>query len=283
MLVAALVPLALTANADATLINYGTAEGVSFRTCIAGASGCDDLSPLVQSAFGGFPGAASSSATSTLAGFGTASGSVTLSGVIGAPHLSAVATSTAGTRQNTNSVALQSYTYVGSAPTTIAFDGTLTYAETLTGAYPFLVGGGVNAVIDVFTLSVPAIDVGSTPESNFDALINESLLPGYVSLGIDQYIGTSSTPNGVANLGVTVTLDPGEVVWVQTLLQTPAVNGGIVDASHTLVTGWSDPTNLVPAVVAPVPEPSELDLLGVALVSLGVVALSRSRRPVQST
>ena len=80
-----------------------------------------------------------------------------------------------------------------------------------------------------------------------------------------------------------MTLDPGEVVWVQTLLQTPAVNGGIVDASHTLVTGWSDPTNLVPAVVAPVPEPSELDLLGVALVSLGVVALSRSRRPVQST
>ena len=275
--------LALTANADATLISYGTAEGISFRTCVAGVSGCDDLSPLVQSAFGGFPGAASSSATSTLAGFGTASGTVTLSGVIGAPLLSAIATSTAGTRQNTNSVALQSYTYVGSAPTTITFDGTLTYAETITGVYPFFVGDGVNATIDVFTLSVPAIDVGSTPESNFDALINENLLPGYVSLGASQYTATTSTLNGVANLSVAVTLNPGEVVWVQTLLQTPAANGGIVDASHTLVTGWSDPANLVPAIVASAPEPADAELFGVALASLGIIALSRSRRRVQST
>ena len=67
-------------------------------------------------------------------------------------------------------------------------------------------------------------------------------------------------------------------MWVLTFLQTPAVNGGIVDASHTFVTGWSDPTNLVPAIVASVSEPADIDLLGVALATLCIIGLRKSSR-----
>ena len=92
-------------------ISAGTAEYVTFRDCIAGTTACDDVSPIVSGLFGGSPGAASSSASETFAGYGSASGSVSLSGDIGAPILHASASSEAGKRSNTNSIALQSYTY----------------------------------------------------------------------------------------------------------------------------------------------------------------------------
>jgi len=72
--IAVLAAAALMAGpmtAHALLINYGTAEGVTARTCIPGVTACDDLSGVIAETFGGFPGDATSSVTTTFAGFGT--------------------------------------------------------------------------------------------------------------------------------------------------------------------------------------------------------------------
>ncbi len=91
---------------------------------------------------------------------------------------------------------------------------------------------------------------------------------------------TDTNPDGVGTLAVTVTLTPGETIWLEVLLQTPAANGSFVDASHTLVTGWDVTTDLTPAVTSlplAVPEPSPAALLTLALAALATLARRRGR------
>lgn len=275
MRIAALVAAVLLAvgptAAHATLVSASTSEAASIRNCIAGVTACDNTSaPVVPTVFGGFPGYPTSSATNNLAGFGTASGSVSLSGTIGAPILRAGATSDPGVRTNTTSLALQSYTYTGTVSTTRTFGATLTYSQTLTGNYGD-VGDGVIAGIDLFTLPGSTVDVGTTAVENFGALASPNLFPGYVDLGSAQFNDPNSTLAASATFGVPVTLNPGETIWVDVILQTPAPNGSTVDASHTLITSWDNPANLTPAVS--VPEPATLTLIGI-----GVAGLAASRR-----
>jgi hypothetical protein len=266
----------LANSANAVLIDFGTAESVTVRDCIAGVSGCDDTSPLIAVNYGGSPGAASSTASIALPGYGTASGTVSLSGSIGAPILSASAAGDSGVRTNTNSLALQSYTYIGTGPTTRTFGGTLTYSQTITGTFGPGVGTGLNAGIDVFTLSTSSVEVGSTPESNFDALFNYYDFAGYSSLGVVNFNDPNSTTDGATTFGVTATLNPGDRIWVFTLLQTSAPDGSMIDASHTLITAWDDTVDLIPAIVSAVPEPTTLALLGIGVAGIG---FARRRRP----
>ena len=275
--------LAAPLLAHAVSITAGTSEYVTYRDCIPGATACDSISPIVASQYGGAPGAYSSASTQNVAGYGSASGSVSFSGVIGAPVLHASASSEAGKRANTNSVAVQSYTYTGAAPATRTFGGTLTYDQSLTGVYPDPAGTGVYAVIDAFTLTAAAIDAGTDAASNFEALFGENFATdpayGYVELGQNVFSDNASRSGGSANLGVTVTLTPGETIWLYVLLQTPAVNGSVIDASHTLVTSWDDGTDLTPAVTSlpVVPEPAPLALFGLGLAALAVAKRRRAR------
>ena len=244
--------------AHAVPVSFGTAEYVTVRTCTAGVTPCDNISPVIQGEFGG------------LAGYGSADGSVALSGVVGAPVLRASASAEPGARTNTNSVALQRYTYTGTVTTTRTFGGTLTYSQTVTGPYPTGIGSGVSANIDIFTLPTSTIEVGATADSNFFALFSPSAYAGYASLGSDHYSDTASTATGVGALDVTVTLNPGDSVWVWALLQTPATHDALIDASNTLLTAWDNAADLVPAAVAvAVPEPATTLLVGLALVALG--------------
>ena len=274
----ALAPLALLLAAPlaahAVSITAGTAELITARDCAGGAtSSCDDVSPIRQSQFGGTGGAYSSAATANFAGYGSASGSVSLSGTIGAPVLHASATSLAGERTNTNSVALQSYHYTGTDATTRTFGGTLTYSQLETGQYQG--SDGVFATIEAFTLTAATIDVGTTPDDNFYKLFNDDFsAEGYTQVASMTYSDTTTNAAGDGTFSIDVPLAPDETIWLRILLQTPAANGSWVDASHTLVTGWTNSADLTPAMTSlPVPEPTPLALFG-----LGLVALAAAKR-----
>ena len=281
-LLAALAALAAPA-ARADFITAGTAELVTARSCsVMGASGCDVVSPILYSQYGGTAGAPQSSANLNVAGYGTAIGSVALSGVVGAPVLKASASGDVGARTNTNSVALQRYTYTGATTTTRTFGGDLTYSQSVTGSYPSDVGVGVNAELEIFTLSDSAISIGPSAEENFDMLFTQYVtLPGYVSLGLGSYSDDADAAAGSGTASVTVTLTPGESIWVRALLQTPGTNGGWVDASHTFVTGWDDATSLVAAEVSAVPVIGTPWLVGIGL--LAMVGVRRRSRNADTT
>ena len=265
-------------ESHAAAISAGTAEYVTVRTCtVAGVSGCDSLSSVQFGMYGGMPGDTTSAASLSVTGFGSANGSVSLSGIVGAPVLRADANSQAGKRLNTNSVALQRYTYNGPAPTTRVFQGDLSYSQLVTGTYPVGVGGGINAILEVFTLPTETIDIDNNEIANFEMLFfGYSRLIGYSSLGISNYRDSTSTLTGNGTLSVVVNLNPGDAVWVKALVQTPAVNGGWVDSSHTFVTSWDNSSGLTPAAVA-IPEPTTLALSLFALAAVAGLTSSRSR------
>ncbi len=261
-------------HAQAVDVVASTAEYVTARDCIAGATACDEISPVVFGAFGGLPGDVSSSASISPAGYGHADGYVALSGVVGAPVISASVSSQPGTRLNTNSVAFQRYVYEGSETTTRTFGGTVTYSLFMTGVYP-AADTGLSVSLEIFTLAGSSIAIEPTAQANFDMLFGGyTAQPGYTSLGLDQYQTSTNTLDGLAEIAVSITLNPGDAVWVRALLQSPAAHGGWFDSSHTFVTGWDDATNLIPAAVVPEPATWALLLAGGAAVA----AWARRRR-----
>lgn len=242
-------------SAHAVPIQFGTSVLVDVADCVAGSTPCDRTNGAVSKTFDGMPGDSASAATISVAGYGTAAGSAALSGVIGAPVLTGSAVSNAGKWVTSNSVAIERYAYTGASDTTRTFGATLSYSQNLTGRYPpnFV---GVNATIGVFTVTTPTLDIGSTPEAVFDDLLL-LWLPGVSTVGFDQFSNpTTSALNALVALAVTVTLHPGDAIWIYAALQTPAPNGGSIDAAHTMVTHWDNTADLVPAFVATVPEPA---------------------------
>lgn len=262
----------LSESALSVEISAGTSEYVTMRICaVTGASGCDLISNVLYGRYGGLPGDSSSSVAFSVDGYGSGSGSVSLSGVIGAPVLKASASSQSERRINTNSIALQRYTYEGDAPTTRTFGGSISYSQHSTGIYPTGTGSGINVNIDVFTLPTETISISPSAAANFRMLFgNYRNLLGYSSIGEATFQDDLSNVAGIGHLSVEVQLNPGDAIWVWALVQTPATNGGWIDSSHTFVTSWSETNNLTPSVIA-VPESGTVAmmLLGITLLATG--------------
>lgn len=236
-------------------IQSGTAIYVTYRYCVEAPTGrCGYLSNIVNSAYGGQPGGSTAFAQLIDPNFGVTTADSSLTGQIGAPILRASTASISGKRVNTNTVALQRYVYTGSEPTVRTFGGRLTYTQTmddgLNAAYTQAVRSGVNALINVFKMDAEFFEVGDTAQSYFDNMAYMAAFesaPGYELLGYAQFNDIATTPSNVGSLAVTLNLNPGDAIWVWTLLQTPAADGATVDVSRMLITGFDDVTDLHPA------------------------------------
>ena len=269
----------LSESANSVEISAGTSEYVTMRNCsVIGASGCDKITSILYGQYGGFPGDSHSNANLSVDGYGSGNGNVSLSGIIGAPILKASASSQSGKRINTNSIALQRYTYEGDTPTTRTFGGNISYSQHSTGIYPDGIGSGIFAGIEIFTLPTTTISIGSSAAANFVMLfVGYTNLLGYSSLGSASFQDGVSNAGGTGNLSVTVQINPGDAIWVRALVQTPATNGGWIDSSHTFVTAWDETSNLTPAVVA-VPEAGSLEMLLFGVTFLFTIAKTRHWR-----
>lgn len=275
--------LVLPAVASAIPIQASTGTWVTMRDCIGPGGSCSELSPIASnSQYGGTPGGTASFATVTSPLYGTATASTALSGEAGAPLLTASATSEVGGRVNTNSFALQRYTYTGAVATTRSFGGTLTYSSTITDPLNATYGpaaSGVYAEMRIFITDSAFAEAGGTAQSNNDLLFAFSHADGtagFTLVGEASYGDQFSTSAGLAAPSITLGLNPGDSFWVWAFIQTPAADGSIVDASHTFITAWNNIENLMPAAQAhTVPEPGTL---GPIALGLALAGLARRRR-----
>jgi PEP-CTERM putative exosortase interaction domain len=281
----AVLLLSVPTLASAIPVQSGTGTWLTFRDCDGPAGSCSSFLTLAGEAFGGAPGELVSDASLTLPGYGTAQSFSALSGEIGAPVLRLFASSQDGARVNTNTFALQRYTYTGVAPTTRTFGGTLDYTQLIAdpnnASYDSF-ASGTYASLALFTSLSDFVETGLTARDNFFNLqqFGFGAAPGYSLVGDDFFQDVASTSAGVASLSVTVDLNPGDSIWALAFMQTPAADGTVVDAFNTFVTGWDSTADLVPAnvfVPVSVPEPGSLALFSLGLAGLGVL---RRRRVV---
>jgi hypothetical protein len=218
---------------------------------VPGATACDGITRIVAGSITGVPGDLATTASMSQSGYGAVSGDAQLSGPASAPVLSGSAASLAGKRSGSSSAALQRYVYTGSTPTTRSFRAELTYDQVVPAENAGLaVPSQAFAAVEVFRLGDPSLEAGATPLENWTAITTgyESA-PGYVSLGLATATSPSNiTAAGSETLSVSVTLNPGDTVWVISLLQALTVNGAAGSAS--LATGWDDASGLQPAHAA---------------------------------
>ncbi len=273
--------------AQAQFVTSSTSSEATSRDCVAGTSGCDGISKIVQFTMDGNPGSTSSSASQSLPGYGPVSASASLTGVIGAPILNVAASSGAGTRQGATAFALQSYTYMGSSPITDTFGGTVTYSQTINGSYPqTTTGSGTGIGIEVFTLAPGALfNAGVTASDNNAALadafngntpVDDGIIQtGFTLLGSNNAGDPLTNPLGTLSTSVTVALTQGETVWVLAEVGAFAPNGSTVDPTFT--TQWSNSANLVTGVVS-APEIDPASAASGLTLLLGSLLVLRGRR-----
>ncbi|MBV6418260.1 MAG: hypothetical protein CMLOHMNK_03065 [Steroidobacteraceae bacterium] len=231
--------------------------------------------------YDGAPGDATSTIDVTNV-YGSAFAEASLTGEGSAPVIRARAESTYGTRINTLTSAIQSYTYAGAASSARTFGGMLTYSLDLPPGWVLPPGdfgdtATIYASIEVFRLASDFMDLpDSSPQAHWDAAFGPITSPGYVSLGFNEYYwSNAAAPSGFHVLSTTVTINPGDTIWVRALMNTPAANGVVVDASSTFITAFDDFSDLTPRLAIAVPEPGTLASF---VVGIAGAALVRRRK-----
>lgn len=231
----------------ADLIQSGTTVNLTFRTCIAGTTACDDFSPAINT-YAGFPGDQTAQANASDPDFGATSGSAELAGVT-VGKLSATASSLTGKRNGGNSATLQRYTNMGSVTETLTLNAVLSYDQVVpldNTDFPPPGQSSAPAQVFIFSTSDESIEAGDTKESNWQAVFFANTCgtctnPRFANFSFlaGAAFGDSSNATGAGTMTRTlsVDVDPGESIWIAAQLQSLAANGAVVDA--TLNTNFS--------------------------------------------
>ena len=238
LLIFAVVMLTGPLAVNAELVQSTTGVMLTFRHCIAGETVCDSIGPYETASYGGLPGEPAAVTNHADPTYGEASGSAQLTGAPGAAELSANATSLPAMRNGSNSVTLQRYTNESAGAQKLTVDATLTYTQTVPAENTdFPAGGpsisGAHAEIYIFSLHVDSLDAGTTAEEN-SSLLLEGPDPSITltELGSASNEPSSNvTESGTEVLSITVTVEPGDSIWLWSILQSLAANGADVSAT----------------------------------------------------
>ena len=238
LLILALSLLAGPLAANAELVQSSTSVFLTFRHCISGETVCDSIAPVEADSYGGLPGEPSAITSHADPTYGEASGSAQLTGAPGAAELSANSTSLSSTRNGANSITLQRYTNTSANSETLNFGASLTYNQTIpaeNAGFPAdsPTRSGANAEIIIFSMDSDFLEAGTTAEENATALMEgPDSSVNLTELGLAGTAPFSNvTGSGTETLSSTVTVEPGDSIWLLVILQSLAANGAEVSAT----------------------------------------------------
>lgn len=238
---------------SAELITSTTGVMVTSRDCVAGKTICDSFGRSMAEKVGGLPGARQAQASLDDPAFGEADGSAMLTDEPGGAVLKASINPLPGKRNGANSIFLQRHTNTSEQAESLTFMATLTYEQTIpveNESFPgkhdeeagtFDLGSSASAEIGLFAIDVEAIEAGTTASDNMNALMGETELPEGVEPVELHFSKANEHQNvngtGTKELSGTVTIAPGESIWMFAILQSLGANGAVI--SGTLETRTS--------------------------------------------
>ncbi len=229
--------LMLAGPVSAEMVQSTTSVYLTFRECIEGETACDSVSNVKVGKYGGLPGDSEAHSSQDDPGYGKSTGRSKLADSPGEATLEAAISSLPGARNGSNSYFFQRYTNKGTHRETLTFGGKLTYEQTVPASnanFPVDKGGHSSAFaeLEIFSLSMDAIDVGVTASDN-GKFLNSELPPGVVHQSLSNTIVKGNqNESGAGKIAVsgTVSLDPGESVWMLAILQAIGSHGTEVKA-----------------------------------------------------
>jgi len=229
----------LTGHASAEQIQSTTGVNVTFRQCVEGVTACDSISETKRNSFGGLPGDREAQASQEDPAYGSSSGSAKLTGTKGNAQLSGSISVAPGARNGSTTFFLQRYTNTSKHAERLTLGATLTFDQTVPEENSVFTEdsstrSSASAEMEIFTLSIDAIEAGTTVEDNNIFMFQEAPEADviYESLGDAAAMGSENlTGAGSEVLSITVSIPPGESVWLFGLLQVLGANGAVMTAS----------------------------------------------------